>query len=222
MSSSIFDMLGPVMVGPSSSHTAGVVRIGRVAYKILKKVPKYAKIYFYNSFAHTFQGHGSDRAIIAGLMNFKTNDKRIKNALELAKKQNLKYEFIPVINNKFHPNTIKLELKTDNETLEIIGVSRGGGLIKIIQLNGFQTYFTAQLHTLILFADDIKGSIAFITNVIAHDNINIATMTVDRKRRNDIALLVLEMDNSPKKITLEYISELNWIHKLIYIPDIDL
>ncbi len=219
--SGVFDMLGPVMVGPSSSHTAGVVRIGKIARKLFHKTPEKVKVRFYNSFSTTYQGHGSDRAVIAGVLDFNTDDKRIKNSLKIAEKQGLSYEFVPVINNKFHPNTLQIELKNKDDFLELIGVSRGGGLIKIIEVNKLRTYFTAQLHTLILRAKDISGSIAFITDVIAHDNVNIATMTVDRKQKNDLALLTLEMDNPLKEITLEYLKALDWIFQVNYLPPLD-
>src|SRR6185436_15053329 len=110
--SSVFDMIGPVMIGPSSSHTAGVVRIARTAIKILGGVPEEVEVVFYNSFARTYEGHGSDRAIIAGLLDYKTDDKRIKEALEIADKQGLKYSFKGVGNaSALHPNTIRLNLR---------------------------------------------------------------------------------------------------------------
>src|SRR5688572_23063259 len=130
--SSVFDMIGPVMIGPSSSHTAGVVRIARTAIKILGGTPESVQVVFYNSFARTYEGHGSDRAIIAGLLDFKTDDKRIKEALEIADEKGLKYHFKSVGNaSTLHPNTIKLVLRKGEETLEVVGESRGGGLINI-------------------------------------------------------------------------------------------
>ncbi|MFN3316365.1 MAG: serine dehydratase beta chain, partial [Raineya sp.] len=109
--SSIFDMIGPIMIGPSSSHTAGVVRIGLVAHKVLGQIPQKATITFYNSFAQTYEGHGSDRAIIAGLLGFATDDTRIKNSFEHAKEKELDYTFKAVGNaSLYHPNTVKLEL----------------------------------------------------------------------------------------------------------------
>src|SRR6187402_521827 len=118
--SSIFDMIGPVMIGPSSSHTAGVVRIGRAAYKLLGGIPEEAEITFYNSFARTYEGHGSDRAIIAGLLDFKTDDKRIKESLDLAGQQGLKYTFKSVGNaSTMHPNSIRLKLKKGNKEIEV-------------------------------------------------------------------------------------------------------
>ncbi len=215
-------MIGPVMIGPSSSHTAGVVRIARAAVKLLGGVPDHADITFYNSFASTYEGHSSDRAIIAGLMDFKTDDKRIKESLELAKEKGLAYTFKSVGNaSTLHPNTIKLVLKKGDQIIEIIGESRGGGMINIAEVNGFKADFTTNLHTVIITAEDVKGSIAFLSNVLAHDDCNIATMSVSRKGKNDLACLVIEMDSGLKAVTLAYIKSLSWIKEVIYIPNID-
>lgn len=220
--SSVFDMIGPVMIGPSSSHTAGVVRIARTSLKLLGGVPEQAEIVFYNSFARTYEGHGSDRAIIAGLLDFKTDDKRIKDSLDLAKEQGLTYHFKSIGNaSALHPNTIRLNLKLKDKKIEVLGESKGGGVINIAEVNGFKADFSASLHTLVIFAADVKGSIAFLANVLAHDDCNIATMSVSRKGKNDLACLVIEMDSGVKPVTLEYVRSLSWVKEVIYIPDID-
>lgn len=215
-------MIGPVMIGPSSSHTAGVVRIGRAARKLLGGTPDQADVIFYNSFARTYEGHGSDRAIIAGLLDFKTDDKRIKEALTIAPAEGLTFSFKSVANaSALHPNTVRLHLKKGDKTIDVLGESKGGGLINIAEVNGFKADFSASLHTLIITARDVKGSIAFISDVLAHDDCNIATMSVSRKGKNDIACLVIEMDSGLKPLTLEYLRSLSWIIEVIYIPDID-
>ena len=215
-------MIGPVMIGPSSSHTAGVVRIARAAIKILGASPDQAEIIFYNSFARTYEGHGSDLAIIAGLLDFRTDDKRIKESFKFAEEQGMKYSFKSVGNaSTLHPNTIKLILKKGEHMVEVLGESRGGGIINIAEVNGFKADFSASLHTLIITAADTKGSIAFISDVLAHDDCNIATMSVSRKGKNDVACLVIEMDSGLKPVTLEYLRSLSWVRQIIYIPDID-
>jgi len=220
--SSVFDMIGPVMIGPSSSHTAGVVRIARAAIKLLGGIPEEADITFYNSFARTYEGHGSDRAIIAGLMDFKTDDKRIKDSLDLAKEVGLTYHFKSIGNaSVLHPNTIRLNLKKGDREIEVLGESKGGGIINIAEVDGFKADFTANLHTVVIFADDVKGSIAFIANVLANDDCNIATMSVSRRGKHDEACLVIEMDSGIKAVTLEYLRSLSWVKEIIYIPDID-
>ncbi|MFM7628518.1 MAG: L-serine ammonia-lyase, iron-sulfur-dependent subunit beta [Algoriphagus sp.] len=221
--SSVFDMIGPVMIGPSSSHTAGVVRIARAAIRILGGIPEEAIITFYNSFAKTYEGHGSDRAILGGLMDFKTDDVRIKNAIELAKEQGVHYSFKSIGNSSVHhPNTIKLNLKKGEKSIEVLGESLGGGIINIAEVDGFVANFSAQHHTLIIKADDISGAIAFISSVIAQEKINIATMSVSRKGKHDLACHVIEMDSGISEITRQYLTSLPWIQELIYIPDIDL
>lgn len=220
--SSVFDMIGPVMIGPSSSHTAGVVRIARAARKLLGGKPDEADIIFYNSFARTYEGHGSDRAIIAGLLDFKTDDKRIKESLELASQEGLVYRFKSVGNaSTLHPNTIRLTLKKGDKQIEVLGESKGGGLINIAEVNGFKADFSASAHTIIITAADVKGSIAFIADILAHDDCNIATMSVSRKGKADLACLVIEMDSGIKPVTLAYLQSLSWVKEVIYIPDID-
>jgi len=219
--SSIFDMIGPIMIGPSSSHTAGVVRIARAAVKILGGIPDTAEIIFYNSFARTYEGHGSDRAILAGLLDFETDDKRIKEALDWAERAGLKFHFKSVGNaSTLHPNSIRLKLRKGEKEVEVLGESKGGGIINIAEVDGFKADFSANLHTLIIFAADVKGSVAFIANVLAHDDCNIATMSVSRKGKNDLACLVIEMDSGLKAVTFEYLKSLTWIREVIYIPQI--
>ena len=214
-------MIGPIMIGPSSSHTAGVVRIARAAVKILGGIPDTAEIIFYNSFARTYEGHGSDRAILAGLLDFETDDKRIKEALDWAERAGLKFHFKSVGNaSTLHPNSIRLKLRQGEKEVEVLGESKGGGIINIAEVDGFKADFSANLHTLIIFAADVKGSVAFIANVLAHDDCNIATMSVSRKGKNDLACLVIEMDSGLKAVTFEYLKSLTWIREVIYIPQI--
>lgn len=221
--SGIFDMIGPVMIGPSSSHTAGVVRLGRAAIRVLGSVPDEAIITFYNSFARTYEGHGSDRAILAGLMDFKTDDKRIKESFDHAKEKGLKYTFKSVGNaSTLHPNTIRLQLKKGDRSVEVLGESLGGGVINVAEVNGFTANFSASSHTLIITAKDVKGAIAYVSEILSHDDCNIATMTVSRKGKHDVACHVIEMDSGLRPLTLEYMRSIRWIFEIIYIPDIDL
>ncbi|MBC8112190.1 MAG: L-serine ammonia-lyase, iron-sulfur-dependent, subunit beta [Verrucomicrobia bacterium] len=218
MASSIFDMIGPVMIGPSSSHTAGVVRIGNVGMKVLKAVPEKAVITFYNSFARTYEGHGSDRAIIAGLLGFATDDIRIRNAFDFAQEQGLAYTFQSVGNaSLMHPNTVKLHLSKGEKSVEILGESRGGGVINITEIDGFRADFSGSLHTLMIKADDVKGTIAFIADVLANEDINIATMNVSRKGKNDTACHFIEIDADVAPIVLEYLRHLRWVKEVSYI-----
>ncbi len=216
-------MIGPVMIGPSSSHTAGVVRIARAAIRVLGSTPDEVVITFYNSFARTYEGHGSDRAILGGLLDMKTDDVRIKTSLDLAKEKGLVYKFKSIGNSSIHhPNTIRLLMRKGDKTVEVVGESLGGGVINIAEVDGFVANFSAQNHTLIIKADDTFGAIAFISSVIAQEKTNIATMSVSRKGKHDLACHVIEMDTGIRPTTIQYLKSLPWIKELIYIPDIDL
>jgi L-serine dehydratase len=217
--SSIFDMIGPVMIGPSSSHTAGVVRIGNAARNIFGEQPESAVITFYNSFARTYEGHGSDRAVVAGLMGYETDDERIKTSLDIAVTNGFEVRYKSVGNaSTMHPNTVAIEMGRGNRKMKVVGESRGGGVIQIININGFSANFSTSLYTLIITAHDIKGSIAFMANVISQADCNIASMTVSRKGKNDLACQVIEMDSAVNDVTLNYLSSLTFIEDIIYLP----
>lgn len=215
-------MIGPIMIGPSSSHTAGVVKIARAAIAILGGIPDEAFITFYNSFARTYEGHGSDRAIIGGLMGFNTDDARIKTSLDLAREMGMIFSFKSIGNSSIHhPNTIKLVIRKGLKSVEVVGESLGGGVINIAEVDGFTANFSAKDHTLIIKANDVSGAIAFISSVIAQEKTNIATMSVSRKGKNDVACHVIEMDSGIREITIEYLKSLPWVKELIYIQEID-
>ena len=220
--SSVFDMIGPVMIGPSSSHTAGVVRIARTAVAVHGNIPESVEITFYNSFAQTYEGHGSDKAAIAGLLDFKTDDVRIKQSFELAEEAKMSYKFKSVGNaSTMHPNTIKLVLTSDGNSTELIGESRGGGVIKIVEVNGFHSGFNGSLNTLIITAEDAKGSIAFIAGILSQDDCNIATMMVSRKGKKHLACQIIETDSPARDVTLTYLKGLTWIKEIVKISILD-
>ena len=217
--SSVFDMIGPVMIGPSSSHTAGVVRIGRAARNLFGEQPESVTITFYNSFARTYEGHGSDRAVVAGLLDFATDDERIKTSLKIAATNGLEVRYKSVGNSStMHPNTVAIEMVSGKRKMKIVGESRGGGIIQIVNINGFNARFSTSLYTLIITAHDIKGSIAFMANVLSQADCNIASMTVSRKGKNDLACQVIEMDSAVNDVTLNYLSSLTFIEDIIYLP----
>lgn len=211
-------MIGPVMIGPSSSHTAGVVKIGNVARMVLGETPEKAEIIFYNSFARTYEGHGSDKAILAGLLGYPPDDVRIRDSFDHAEKEKLEYHFRSIGNaSTLHPNSIKLVLKKGEKTVEVLGESLGGGVINIQEVDGFTANISGQIYTLIIKADDVKGTIAFIAEVIGHDDVNIATMTVGRKGKHDLACHFIEMDSPLADLTVQYLRSLRWVHQIVYL-----
>ena len=216
--SSIFDMIGPVMIGPSSSHTAGVVKIGNTARQILGDTPDSVEIIFYNSFARTYEGHGSDRAILAGLLGYLPDDERIRESFLHADAAGMKYHFRSIGNaSTFHPNSIRLTLVKGHKSVEVLGESLGGGVINIKEVDGFTANITGQTFTLIIKAEDRKGTIAFIAEVLTHDDCNIATMTVSRKGKNDIACQFIEIDSPIADLTVQYLNSLSWVKEIIYL-----
>ncbi|MEL6132206.1 MAG: L-serine ammonia-lyase, iron-sulfur-dependent subunit beta [Bacteroidota bacterium] len=219
--SSIFDMIGPIMIGPSSSHTAGVAKIGRVARRLLGVQPERVVITFYNSFARTYEGHGSDRAVLAGLLNFPPDDDRLKASFTHAANEGMAYAFKASANaSALHPNSIRIEMHHEIRKMEVMGVSRGGGLISIVEIDKFTCNFTAEAYTLVINAQDIHGSVAFISSVIRHENCNIATLTVNRRGKNTDARLVFELDSPVRTLTRDYLESLDWVEEVTYLEPI--
>lgn len=192
----VFSIIGPAMIGPSSSHTAGAVRIGRIARQLFAAgTPERAEITFYGSFAETYKGHGTDLAIVAGLLGYDTDDLRIPHALEHAKAAGMRVRFRQAQNRAYHPNTAKLELATAMRQLAVLGCSIGGGNVEMVEIDGFDVKFTGAYPTLVIFHEDRPGMIADVTDLLRRVQINIGRMDVDRKERSGEALTVLELDS---------------------------
>lgn len=208
---SIFDILGPIMIGPSSSHTAGASRIGYIARQLLHDEPKKAVITLYNSFAKTHKGHGTDKAIIGGILGFGPDDERIRDSHELAARGGLEWEFKFVGDFvRFHSNTARVKLEGKHGgTVELVGASLGGGRIRIQEIEGFTVDFNAQLPTLVIIAEDIPGSIQKISGAIADKKGNIANMFV--ARNENLANMIIELDEHADKETVEKIAALPWV-----------
>lgn len=192
---SAFDIIGPVMIGPSSSHTAGAAKIGRTARTIFGKQPKRAIISLYGSFAKTYQGHGTDLALVAGLLNFDTFDERIPDALRIAEQVGMEVQFLTETAVADHPNTVKINLLDDEgKELEIVGISIGGGTIEIIEINSFKLRLSGEQPAILVIHHDRFGLISAVTSVLSRYEINISHMEVSRKERGDIAIMIIEMD----------------------------
>ncbi|MFM1650651.1 L-serine ammonia-lyase, iron-sulfur-dependent subunit beta [Brevibacillus sp. B_LB10_24] len=191
---SVFDIIGPVMVGPSSSHTAGAARIGRVARMLFGRQPKQAEITFYGSFAKTYKGHGSDVATVAGILHFDTFDTRLKDSLRIAKDVGVDVIFLTSEELTDHPNTARIRLSDENGSAEIVGVSIGGGKIEITCVNGFPLKLSGNEPTLLVLHEDRYGMIASVAQVLAKYETNIGHMEVSRGERGAKALMVIEVD----------------------------
>ena len=193
---SAFDMIGPVMIGPSSSHTAGAVRIGNLAKEIVNNEYQEIKIYFHGSFKETYKGHGTDRAIIGGLLGYKTDDPAIKDSLKTAKEIVIKFDFFPIKLENVHPNTVKLEITdVDGVNTTITASSVGGGKIVVTRLNNTEVNLKGEYYTLITFHQDQPGLIAKISEILNIYNLNIAEMQVLREKKGHQATAIINLDH---------------------------
>ena len=213
----IFDMMGPVMVGPSSSHTAGAARIGNMGRTLLGEEVARADIGLYGSFAETGYGHGTDRALLAGLLGMKPDDLRIPNAYEEANRAGMAYSFRTVELRDAHPNTALLELTgKSGKKLTLQASSIGGGAIVVNKIDGIDVNFTGDFNTLIVRNQDESGSVAAITSILSQVHINVANMSVNRHRRGGDALMFIETDQHIKPRQVEFLSELPGILSVTY------
>ena len=192
---SVFDIIGPNMIGPSSSHTAGALRIARLAAKMVKNPIAKVNFLLYGSFARTYQGHGTDRALLGGILGFETEDYRIKESFEHADKAGLQYTFEFDTKKKVHPNTVDIDI-TDSEgiTTSVTGVSIGGGSAVIKRINGVNIDLSGEYHTLVIRHKDLPGAVAYVTNILSEYDINIAFMKLYREKKGTIAYSVIEAD----------------------------
>lgn len=211
-----FDILGPIMIGPSSSHTAGAARLGKVSKEIVREGFNRVTFYLHGSFAKTYRGHGTDRALVGGILGMDPDDEGIINALDTAKKSGLDIIFKEANLGYVHPNTVKIVFGYDDaEDYYIIGSSIGGGNIIITDINSNQIEFTGDFPTLLIRYADTKGTISRITSIIAEEKINIATLKVSRDE--NIATMVLEADSELGEHVIEKIDELKEIINIIVI-----
>ena len=205
---SIFDIIGPVMIGPSSSHTAGAARLGKMARCIFGNTPKKVEMTLYGSFAKTYKGHGTDRALLGGLLGFKEDDKRIRNAKELADEAGLDYTFIESPLDIGHPNVVKFDLYGDhNRHMAVVGRSIGGGQIMITEVDGNDMSITGDEFTLVVFHEDRPGAISLISQALSESDINIASMRVFRKGKYKDAVMVITTDSVVNPITVQFMRE---------------
>lgn len=218
---SVFDVIGPNMIGPSSSHTAGALKIARVMYKLAPQNIAKATFVLFGSFAKTYKGHGTDKALIAGLLGMQQDDERIKNAFEYAAKEGLNYEFKMNTDKQHkHPNTVEIIiLDTENNELSISGASIGGGSITIDKVNGMEVFFSGEFYTLFITHEDQPGVVAHITRCLSQYAINIAFMRLYRQHKYSQASTIIEAD---EPITEEVIHNIMNHKNVHYAKIIDL
>ena len=202
---SVFDIIGPVMIGPSSSHTAGAARIGKVVRSIFGQQPDSVDIYLYESFAKTYRGHGTDIALVGGLLGMEPDDEQLANSLEIAYEQGMEVCFIP-----------KSVVSSGDRKLSVTGISIGGGNIQISELNGFKLSLSMGTPTFIVVHQDVPGMIAKVTNILSASDINISTMTVTRESKGEKAIMIIEVDQAEVGDIVMQLAEIPHIYSVNY------
>jgi L-serine dehydratase len=218
---SLLDIIGPVMVGPSSSHTAGACRIGLFARGLVGGQPESAKVELHGSFARTGTGHGTDRAIAGGLLGFYPDDVRLRDSLELAEQAGMAITFTNVkLRGEHHPNTTRITVKRGGQQAVVIGSSIGAGRVLITNVDGFPVEVTGAFPSLVFVAQDVPGIVAAVTSALARTGENIASMRVSRRQKGGDAIHIYELDSPPSAETLDVLRAIPAVRTLRAIPRI--
>jgi len=219
---SAFDIIGPIMVGPSSSHTAGAVRLGRLGRAILGMQPRRAILGLHGSFARTGRGHGTDRALVAGLLGLATDDPRIRQSLDLAQETGMEVVFRTVdLGEDAHPNSVSMILEADERVVTVVGASVGGGMVEIQAVDDYAISFTGEQETLLVAAEDRPGTIHAITGLFLRYRLNIAFSRVERKQRGGEAIQVFETDDPIHDDLVAALEDYYWVRWARHIPHLD-
>ena len=214
----VFNIMGPIMIGPSSSHTAGAVRIGNIARILLEGKVKIADIGFYGSFARTYKGHGTDKAIIGGILGMKPDDEQICESLDIAERMNIEIQFHTItLDGNTHPNTVIVTLTNEHgEHVKLRGSSIGGGNILISEINDMPVSFTGQYDAILVLHRDVPGIIADVTRFLADKDINVCSFRLSRMERGGSAVMTIEVDDHiPEKIKEDIMKEKNIMNCVI-------
>lgn len=216
----LLDQIGPVMVGPSSSHTAGACRIALLARHCLISDPLRVRFVLHGSFAKTAKGHGTDLALVAGLLGYYPDDERIRNAFDHALAAGLEFEFATGDLGDVHPNSVRVEVNSDSEELSLQGSSLGGGFVQVTRVNGFDVRFAGTSNTLLVLHTDRPGVIARVASVVADDEGNIGSIFSARNKRGGQAMMSVETDKRLATYALDYLARLPYVHWLRALPEV--
>ncbi|MFW6381285.1 MAG: L-serine ammonia-lyase, iron-sulfur-dependent subunit beta [Bacillota bacterium] len=215
---SIFEVMGPIMIGPSSSHTAGAVKLGRMARLIFSDKIEQATIYFHGSFAETHRGHGTDRAVIGGILGFSPDDQRIKSSMELARDRSLEFSFGRVKLQRAHPNSLKIVLGNRQREVTVVGSSLGGGEVLITGIDEYEVNISGKLPTLWVLHRDQPGEISMITRVLGDHQINIAFMHVFRNKKGQLGSSIIEVDQGVGPGIISELEASQDVFQVRYLP----
>lgn len=212
---SVFDIIGPVMIGPSSSHTAGAARIGKVVRSIFGEQPEQVDLYLYESFAKTYRGHGTDIALVGGLLGMEPDDQRLADSMKLAHELGMQVTFVPRPEKSDHPNQVKIVVRSGNRILSCTGISIGGGSIQISELDGFKVNLDMTTPTYLTVHQDRPGVVAHVTHILSEKHINISTMTVTRESKGEKAIMIIEVDERVEGLT-DVLKNIEHVHSVSF------
>lgn len=218
--STLFDIISPVMIGPSSSHTAGAVRLGLLAKNIYKNTPKKVVFKLYNSYAHTGKGHGTEKGLLAGVLGLSVDDRRIKNIFESYIAKEIDYSFEYYDNFKYHPNAVEMIFEGENKMF-IAGESVGAGEVAIRKIDDFNVKLTGKYNTLILVYKDMPGMISQVTSILQSKNINIASLICDRNAKGKEASMIISIDGNIDSSVVETVEEIPEVYFVSYVEKLE-
>ena len=218
--STLFDIISPVMIGPSSSHTAGAVRLGLLAKNIYKNTPKKVVFKLYNSYAHTGRGHGTEKGLLAGVLGLSVDDRRIKNIFESDIAKEIDYSFEYYDNFKYHPNAVEMIFEGENKMF-IAGESVGAGEVAIRKIDDFNVKLTGKYNTLILVYKDMPGMISQVTSILQSKNINIASLICDRNAKGKAASMIISIDGNIDSSVVETVEEIPEVYFVSYVEKLE-
>ncbi|WP_195574234.1 L-serine ammonia-lyase, iron-sulfur-dependent subunit beta [Paenibacillus sp. 1001270B_150601_E10] len=216
---SVYDIIGPIMVGPSSSHTAGAASIGRLARSIFGRQPSHVELMLYGSFAETYKGHATDVALIAGLLGYETDDPRLPESPRYAEEAGVEVVITTMEAVPDHPNTARIRMRDEQEKMEVVGISIGGGKVEITELNGFELQLSGHHPAILIVNHDRYGVVANVTSILSKEQVNIANMKVSRREKGELALMVIEIDERLDGRILEEIRALSGVNRVLSMED---
>ncbi|MBD8498167.1 L-serine ammonia-lyase, iron-sulfur-dependent subunit beta [Paenibacillus arenosi] len=216
---SVFDIIGPIMVGPSSSHTAGAAKIGRLARSIFGRQPQSVHISLYGSFAETYKGHATDVALIGGLLDYEPDDTRLPEAPRYAEEAGMAVTIATEEAVPEHPNTARIRMQDERDKMEVVGISIGGGKVEICELNGFPLQLSGTCPAILIVNEDRFGVVAAVTQLLSREQVNIGNMKVSRKEKGERALMIIETDERMKQPLLDEINELAGVIRVLRMED---
>lgn len=218
--STLFDIISPVMIGPSSSHTAGAVRLGLLAKNIYKNKPEKVIFRLYNSYAHTGKGHGTEKGLLAGVLGLGVDDRRIKDIFNSELAKTVDYEFEYYDNFKYHPNAVDILFDGKNK-MTVSGDSIGAGEVVIRKINEFNVKLTGKYNTLILVYKDKPGMISTVTSLIQSKNINIASLNCDRSAKGQEASMIISVDGYLDAGVVESVENIAEVYFVSYVEKLE-